>query len=79
MSYEAQEGAVVFLEDAYAEFIQRYCGCSIAMPVFSKIMIQYAEETYGAQQARKRKSSGGNPISCLIGLKRRVIENNDIL
>ncbi len=79
VSYEAQEGAVVFLEDAYAEFIQRYCGCSIAMPVFSKIMIQYAEETYGAQQARKRKSSGGNPISCLIGLKRRVIENNDIL
>lgn len=78
-SYEAQGGAVVFLEDAYAEFIQRYCGCSIAMPVFSKIMIQYAEETCGARQARKRKNSGANPISCLVGLKRRVIENNDIL
>lgn len=31
------------------------------------------------RQARKRKNSGANPISCLVGLKRRVIENNDIL
>lgn len=31
------------------------------------------------RQARKRKNSGANPISYLVGLKRRVIENNDIL
>ena len=57
----------IFTEDAYSLFIREYGYADIK--VFSNHFARIAEELFNAEKIRRRRTSDGNPISYIKGIK----------
>ena len=57
----------VFVSDAHADFCMRF-ECNPDPALFGKLFIEAANRCYGVAHERKRRITGGNPISCVVGL-----------
>lgn len=70
--YVADPDSYVFVADAYEEFCQLY-QLEPTLAVFGKCFADAAKQLGGIPD-RKRRSSTGNPISCILGLRHRSME-----
>ena len=73
-SFEAAPGMVVYVADAYAQFCRRY-QVEPSLAVFGKYFGDSASRRFGGISERKRRTSDGNPISCVSGIRLKTEEN----
>lgn len=67
--YQPADDGRVFVSDAYTDFCMR-CGINPDPALFGKLFTEAANRCFGTSHERKRRTPGGNPISCVVGLCR---------
>nr|QGT51066.1 hypothetical protein Firmicute1046_1420 [uncultured Firmicutes bacterium] len=66
--FEEDKQGIVFIEDAHKAFMQQYC-ITVADTIFSRHFTDAAQQTFHVSKGRKRKSSGQNAQSCILGIR----------
>lgn len=66
-SFEVENGAITFVVDALENYLKKYP--DITINSFSPYFKYLAHEIFGADEDRKRRHSGANAQSCVIGIK----------
>jgi hypothetical protein len=66
-SFEVKDGSITFIEDAFIGYLKN--NPKIAINVFSPFFKCLAHEIFCAEEGRKRRHSGANAQSCVIGIK----------
>ena len=66
-SFEVESGAITFIVDALENYLKKYP--DITINSFSPYFKYLAYEIFGAEEDRKRRHSGANAQSCVIGIK----------
>ncbi len=65
-SFYASNDAMLFIDDAHALFLRN--GHNIPINTFASVFADFASIIFGATKTRKRKYSGANPQSCMVGI-----------
>lgn len=69
-NFEVDENGTVFTQDAWELYKYQYA--EIPQNVFAGHFIRSAEGIFHAKKDRERKTSGGNALSCMKGISRKL-------